>query len=61
MQLLQASGVHTLLDLRERRADRLADALTELNVERGLVATVPPAAIIALWIEEATKMAAKLR
>ena len=52
-ELLQASGVDTVLELATRNAENLAAKCAEVNAEKKLTRRVPNAEVITGWIEEA--------
>jgi predicted flap endonuclease-1-like 5' DNA nuclease len=52
-ELLEASGVDTVVELGHRNAEHLAAKLEEVNAERHLVHRVPSESELARWIEEA--------
>ena len=51
-ELLEASGVDTVKELRHRRADNLAAKMAELNQTKKLTRQVPSESIVAGWIEQ---------
>jgi predicted flap endonuclease-1-like 5' DNA nuclease len=55
-ELLEASGVDTVKELRNRNADNLAEKMREVNKEKELVRTVPGLKSIESWIEQAGKL-----
>ncbi|MEZ6195529.1 MAG: DUF4332 domain-containing protein [Planctomycetota bacterium] len=55
-ELLEAAGVDTVKELRQRRADNLATKMAEINAEKKLTRRVPDAAAIQGWIDEAKKI-----
>lgn len=55
-ELLEAAGVDTVKELRNRNADNLAEKMREMNKEKDLVRTVPGLKSIASWIEQAGKL-----
>ncbi len=55
-ELLEASGVDTVKELRNRNADSLAEKMREVNKEKELVRTVPGLKSIESWIEQAGKL-----
>ncbi len=59
-ELLEASGVDTIKELRTRRADNLAATMAEVNVAKKLVATPPSNDQLETWIGEAKKLDPKL-
>ncbi|MEJ7138487.1 DUF4332 domain-containing protein [Amphibiibacter pelophylacis] len=52
-ELLQASGVNTVVELSKRNAANLAAALETLNAEKKLTRRVPTEAEVTQWVEEA--------
>ena len=52
-ELLEASGVDTVKELRHRNAENLATKMEEVNTEKKLARTSPSATQIAKWVEEA--------
>jgi len=52
-ELLKASGVDTVKELRNRNAENLAAKMAEVNKEKKLTRVAPPAKTVAKWIEEA--------
>ena len=52
-ELLEASGVDTVKELRNRRADNLAAKMAEVNAQRKLTRAVPAQSRVAAWIEQA--------
>jgi predicted flap endonuclease-1-like 5' DNA nuclease len=55
-ELLEASGVDTVKELRARSAENLASKMSEVNEVRNLTNAVPAMATITGWIEQAQKM-----
>ena len=55
-ELLEAAGVDTVKELRNRNADNLAAAMAEVNAKKKLTRTVPSAATVAKWVEQAKTM-----
>ncbi len=55
-ELLEAAGVDTVKELRNRNADNLAEKMRDLNKEKDLVRTVPGLKSIESWIEQAGKL-----
>ena len=55
-ELLEASGVDTVKELRTRNADNLADKMGQINEDKKLTRAVPTAASIQKWIEQAESM-----
>ena len=58
--LLEAAGVDTVKELKNRRPDKLFEALAELNAEKHLVRRLPTRKMVARWVEEAKSLQAKL-
>lgn len=52
-ELLKATGVDTVKELRTRNAENLTAALTTTNDEKNLAKTVPSVEMVTKWIEEA--------
>lgn len=59
-ELLEAAGVDTIKELRNRNAANLADAMEKVNSEKKLARTSPPEATVTKWIEAAKKMDPKM-
>lgn len=57
-ELLEAAGVCTVKDLRNRNARNLAAALTQVNAERRLVREAPGEKRVANWIDQAKRLPA---
>lgn len=55
-ELLEAAGVDTIKELRNRNAANLAAAMKEVNSERKLTRTVPGESTVAKWIEHASTL-----
>ncbi len=55
-ELLEAAGVDTVKELRNRNADNLAVKMREINKEKDLVRTVPGLKSVESWIEQARKL-----
>lgn len=55
-ELLEAAGVDTVKELRNRNAGNLADAMQKTNAEKKLARTSPPATTVEKWVQEAKKM-----
>jgi len=51
--LLEASGVDTVAELAQRRADNLTKKMSEVNEDKKLVHRVPTEAQVSAWIEAA--------
>lgn len=52
-ELLEATGVDTVAELAQRKAENLFAAMTKVNEEKKLVRTLPNAAQVAQWVQEA--------
>ncbi len=52
-ELLEAAGVDTVKELRNRNAENLAAAMTQVNEKKKLTRTVPSAKVVAKWVEQA--------
>ncbi len=51
--LLEASGVDTVAELAQRRADNLTKKMAEVNEQKKLVRALPAETVVADWIEQA--------
>jgi predicted flap endonuclease-1-like 5' DNA nuclease len=51
--LLEASGVDTVVELSHRKAENLHTAMAEMNAQKKLVRQMPTLAMVTAWIEEA--------
>ena len=52
-ELLEAAGVDTVKELRNRNADNLAEKMAEVNAQKKLTRALPPAKTVAKWVEQA--------
>jgi predicted flap endonuclease-1-like 5' DNA nuclease len=52
-ELLEAAGVDTVKELRNRRADNLAAKMAEVNEAKKLVRQVPSQSQVEKWVEQA--------
>ncbi len=52
-ELLEAAGVDTVKELRNRNAENLATKMAEVNDEKKLTRQVPAAKTVADWVEQA--------
>lgn len=52
-ELLEASGVDSVKELRNRNSDNLAQTMQEVNAQKNLVRQTPSAKTVARWIEQA--------
>ena len=59
-ELLKASGVDTVKELRTRRPDNLTAKMTEINGEKNLTRKVPAESMVMKWIEEAKNTEPKI-
>ena len=55
-ELLEAAGVDTVKELRNRRADNLSARMAEVNTSKQLTRAVPSEKVVAGWIEQAKTM-----
>jgi predicted flap endonuclease-1-like 5' DNA nuclease len=55
-ELLEAAGVDTVKELKMRKADNLAAKMAEVNAVKKLTRTVPSAAMVAKWVEQAKSL-----
>jgi len=55
-ELLKATGVDTVKELRTRNAENLTKAMTEMNEQKNLAKTTPTITHVTKWIEEAKTM-----
>lgn len=54
-ELLEAAGVDTIRELRNRDAENLTSLMLRINAERHLAQTCPSCRLVHGWIEEAKK------
>jgi predicted flap endonuclease-1-like 5' DNA nuclease len=54
-ELLEASGVDTVKELRNRNAENLATKMDEVNKQKNLANATPSASTIQGWIDQAKK------
>jgi predicted flap endonuclease-1-like 5' DNA nuclease len=52
-ELLEAAGVDTVKELRHRKAENLAEKMSEVNAEKKLTRRVPDASAVQKWVDEA--------
>jgi predicted flap endonuclease-1-like 5' DNA nuclease len=52
-ELLEAAGVDTVKELRNRNAENLAGMMAEINEKKKLTRAVPSAKAVAGWVEQA--------
>ena len=55
-ELLEAAGVDTVKELRNRNAENLAEKMQEVNTAKKLVRLVPSAKSVSGWVEQAKSM-----
>lgn len=55
-ELLEAAGVDTVKELRNRRADNLAEKMAEVNAKKKLTRAVPSQSMVEEWVSQAKKM-----
>jgi len=59
-ELLEAAGVDTVKELRNRNGDNLASTMKDVNAAKNLTPSVPSAKDVAGWIEKAKKLDPKV-
>ena len=59
-ELLEASGVDTVKELRHRNAENLTAKMAEVNAEKNLAKTSPAAGVVADWIEKSKNTEPKI-
>lgn len=59
-ELLEASGVDTVKELRTRNAENLAAKMVEVNAEKSLTRQVPVASKLQVWIDQAKELEPKV-
>ncbi len=55
-ELLEAAGVDTVKELRNRNADNLAARMADVNERKKLTRAVPSAKSVTKWVEQAKKL-----
>jgi len=55
-ELLEAAGVDTVKELRNRNADNLAGKMKEVNKAKRLTRSVPSKNMVAAWVDLASKL-----
>lgn len=55
-ELLEAAGVDTVKELRNRNAENLAAAMAKVNEEKKLTRTVPSAKVVEKWVAQAKSL-----
>ena len=59
-ELLECSGVDTVKELAQRKAENLAAKMAEVNEEKKLTRRVPTASQVADWVEQAKTLPRKV-
>lgn len=59
-ELLEAAGVDTIKELRNRRADNLVERLKEVNVQKKLAKSSPATSMVEDWIRQAKQTEPKI-
>ena len=59
-ELLEASGVDTIKELRTRNAENLAQKMAQVNAEKRLSRTTPGVSTTTKWIEQAARTEPKI-
>lgn len=59
-ELLEAAGVDTVKELRNRNAENLAAKMAEVNEEKKLTRAVPSASQVEKWVEQAKTLDPKI-
>ena len=52
-ELLEAAGVDTVKELRNRNAENLAKKMAEVNTEKSLTRRTPPQSLVEQWVADA--------
>ena len=55
-ELLEAAGIDTVKELRNRNAENTAAKMAEVNAEKKLTRSVPAASMVADWVAQAKTM-----
>lgn len=55
-ELLEAAGVDTVKELRNRNAENLASKMAEVNAEKKLARVVPSSKVVAKWVAHAKQL-----
>ena len=55
-ELLEAAGVDTVKELRNRNAENLAAKMAEVNAEKKLTRSVPAESVVSGWVEQAKSL-----
>jgi predicted flap endonuclease-1-like 5' DNA nuclease len=59
-ELLEASGVDTIKELRNRNAENLATKMKEVNADKSLAKASPATSVVQEWIAQAKKIDPKI-
>ena len=59
-ELLEASGVDTIKELRNRNAENLAQSIKTINAEKKLSGATPSVGMVSNWISQAKKTSPKI-
>jgi predicted flap endonuclease-1-like 5' DNA nuclease len=59
-ELLEAAGVDTIKELRNRNAENLAKKMEEVNTAKNLTKAVPPTSVVEDWIAQAKQTDPKI-
>ena len=59
-ELLEAAGVDTVKELRNRRFDNLAEKMKEINEDKGLAKTSPAPSTVEKWVAQAKSLDPKI-
>jgi len=54
--LLEATGVDTIRELRRRNPERLLEAITETNLRRRVIRRLPTSAMVSAWVADAKEI-----
>jgi len=55
-ELLEAAGVDTVKELKNRNPENLAAKMVEVNEQKNLTRQIPSAAQVTKWVEQATEL-----
>ncbi len=55
-ELLEAAGVDTVKELKQRNAENLAQKMKEINEEKKLTRAVPEPSQVARWVDQAAEL-----
>ena len=59
-ELLEAAGVDTVKELRNRNPDNLATKMAEVNEQKNLVRVIPSATMVGRWVAQARSLQPKV-